>query len=385
MINLFKQQTPVEIIFGVGAVAKLPTISQQYGTRILLVTGNKSMENNSSLQKVIGKLENQCDLVCEKITNEPSPDQINKIVRSHKNTMPDLVIAIGGGSVVDAGKAISGMLKAEYSIENYLEGIGIMQPSGEKVPFIAVPTTAGTGSECTKNAVITKVGKDGFKKSLRHDRYFPDIALVDPELTISCSKLQTAASGLDATTQLLEAFLSVRSTPITNLLALDGLKRILTNLEIAVDQNTIDSRTEVSYASMVSGFCIANAGLGLVHGFAQPLGSIAAIPHGVVCANLIGIVNKVTVNKLRKANDLETLQKYMQVADAIFPNTEDLTKVDLLINKLIELPKKFMLPGFNEFGLSEKDFDGIIEKTSHKYHPVKFTIEELKEILAFAL
>ncbi len=385
MINQFKQQSPTEIIFGLGVIEQLPNLIEQFGDRILLITGKKSINQNLSLQRVLDEFSKRFKVVTEKITNEPSPDQINFIVEIHKAFMPNLVIAIGGGSVLDAGKAISGMLMESHPIENYLEGVGTMLPTGKKVPFIAVPTTAGTGSECTKNAVITKIGKKGFKKSLRHNCYLPNIALVDPALTMSCSNVQTAASGLDATTQLLEAFLSTNSSPMTNALALDGLGRVLSNLEEAVEKNTINSKIEVSYASMISGLCIANAGLGLVHGFAQPLGSIAAIPHGIVCANLIGIVNKLTVHKLKDANNFETLERYKQVANLIFPEVNDSDKIELLINKLLELPKKFKLPSFIEFGLDPKDFDLLIGLTSHKNHPIEFTNNELKEILSFAL
>ena len=385
MIQSFKYQAPSEILFGIGELKQLPQLVARFGKRILLITGNTSFEKLDSVKVVVNEIKRNFILLQAKIANEPSPEQIDEIVRQNKSNLPNVVVAIGGGSVIDGGKAISAMLKADYPIENYLEGIGNKQPSGDKVPFIAIPTTAGTGSECTKNAVITKVGKSGFKKSLRHDEYLPNIAIVDPELTMSCSKMQTAASGLDATTQLLEAFLSGKCNGILETLVLDGLRRILLNIESAVEVGNIEARSEVSYAAMLSGIALANAGLGLVHGFAQPLGSLIGIPHGIVCANLMGIVNKFTVHKLRESNDTISLSRYKTVARFVFPNNDEDKSIDLFIEWLIKLPVKFGLPTFSAFNLTENDFDLILEKTDHKNHPVLFTNSELKQVLSFVL
>src|SRR5689334_12763684 len=200
MVSFQFSVTP-QLHFGAGKISMLPSLAKHYGKRVLLVTGAKSFMQSAHGADAVRSLEALGGTVVHAvIAHEPSPVLIDTIVMEQQ-APADVVIAIGGGSVLDAGKAISAMLPLREPVKNYLEGVGTKSHSGVKVPFIAVPTTAGTGSEATKNAVLSEIGESGFKKSLRHDNFVPDVALIDPELTYSCSPETTAASGMDAFTQ----------------------------------------------------------------------------------------------------------------------------------------------------------------------------------------
>jgi alcohol dehydrogenase class IV len=281
---------------------------------------------------------------------------------------------------MDAGKAISAMLCEEGSICNYLESIGILTPSGKKVPLITCPTTAGTGSEATKNAVITQ--QKEYKKSLRHDNYIPDIALIDPQLCIGCPSSVTSASGMDAFTQLLESYLSTNSTAITDTLALEGISKLMSSIEKAVNNgDDLEARSNMSYAALLSGITLANAGLGVVHGFAQPLGSLFSMPHGMVCGTLMGAVNRISVERLRSENNRHVLEKYAKVAQLISPNKQHDEAIDDLLNYLDRLISQFKLSRLSDFGISEDDFPAIIKETGMKNHPVDLNYNDLQWIL----
>lgn len=197
-------------------------------------------------------------------------------------------MAIGGGSVIDCGKAVAAMLVEDGSVQDYLEGVGTRKPSGAKIPFIAVPTTAGTGSEATKNAVVCD-RKEGYKKSLRHDAYMPDVAVIDPELTMTAPRPVTIACGLDAVSQLIESYTSTKANVFTDSLALTALSHASESLlPHCLDQgNDISLRGKMSYAALISGITLSHAGLGAVHGMAGPLGGLFPVPHGVTCGKLL--------------------------------------------------------------------------------------------------
>ena len=278
------------------------------------------------------------------------------------------------------------MLRSEGSVRDYLEGIGTRIPTGRKVPFIAVPTTAGTGSEATQNAVISELGPKGFKKSLRHSNYVPNMAVVDPELTVSCPPETTAASGMDAFTQLVESYLSTRANPFTDALAFDAIGRIYNSLERAFgDGKNLEARSEIAYAAYISGITLANAGLGVVHGFAQPLGSLFGIPHGVACGTLMAAVNRVTAKKIMMLglSDSMAFGKYVNMGKlfAGFPGKSDTYYLDFCIHELLRLTNELQLPLLSDFGVEGKHFDEIVDLTGLKYHPVELSKEDLKEIL----
>ena len=281
--------TPGRIVFGSGRLSEIGELSQGMGRRFLLVSA-RSMVRNGAAERVAVLLKEKGieSVLYDRVDEEPSPRIVNEATGIARNDECDAVIALGGGSVIDTGKAVSGMAPNSGDIVEYLEGVGtgrVMEH--DPLPMIAIPTTSGTGSERTKNAVITS-REEGFKRSFRDERLYPDIALIDPSLTVSLPPAQTAASGMDALTQLIESYVSRKSTPITDALALYGMNLAGKCLKRAYDDGgDLSAREDMSLASTLSGICLANAGLGAAHGVAAALGCLYGIPHGIACAILI--------------------------------------------------------------------------------------------------
>ncbi len=377
-----------ELFLGCGSVQRLHELTTRYKGVVLFITGGSTLKNIHFLQSIILELKSESRFAgCVKITREPSPRDVDEAVGIYRNANIGCIVAMGGGSVMDAGKAISAMLMAKGSVKEYLEGVGTKTPDGRKVPFIAVPTTAGTGSEATQNAVISRQGPEGFKKSLRHMNYVPDVAVVDPELAVSCPPQITAASGMDAFTQLVESYVSTRANPFTDALALDAIVRVYRSLEAACrNGQNVEARFEMAYAAYVSGITLANAGLGVIHGFAQPLGSLFGIPHGVVCGTLMGAANRITVEKLKEKgpSNRGAARKYVEIGK-LFAGTGgkgDTYYSDFCIAEIERLTHELQLPLLSHYGVKEAHFDDIIAQTSLKYHPVQLDEDDLRTILA---
>jgi alcohol dehydrogenase class IV len=310
---------------------------------------------------------------------------IDAAVIRYRDEKIRLVVAIGGGSVIDAGKAIAAMLYRTESVKDFLEGVGSKEHPGTKVPFIAIPTTSGTGSEATNNAVISEIGITGFKKSLRHENFIPDVAIIDPELTLHCPPDITANSGMDCFTQLVEAYLSTKAFSFTDQLALDGISKLINALPRAWKWGQDnEARAGMSYAALISGICLTNAGLGAVHGFASSIGGLFNIPHGIVCGTLMAPANAVTVKKLRKQDQNHpSLLKYSELGK-FFSNENQKNQdyyVDLFISTLFEWTKMMNIPGLAKYGIKNTDFKKIVELTDNKNNPVKLDKNELTEIL----
>ena len=271
---------------------------------VLLVIGGKSLKDSGEYSKFCESLEAvSISYNVAQISSEPSPKMIDKIAEQARKSGAELVIAIGGGSVLDAGKAIAAMIPLDDGIQNYLEGVGTKSHPGKTLPFVAAPTTAGTGSEATKNAVISSIGDSGFKKSLRHNNFIPDIAVIDPKLMVSCPEKLTAACGLDAITQLLESYVSTKANPITDSLALHALSRTIPAFpKVMRNGGDIQARADMAYGALISGITLANAGLGVVHGYASTIGGYFDIPHGVVCGSLLPTATEVNIRELLKEN-----------------------------------------------------------------------------------
>lgn len=386
MVKSFRFSRLPLIYFGPGNIKVLPGLIRKYGDVIILVTAQESFNRSTYAEALNASFRKEGIRYHHVvIPGEPSPGMIDTVSEKFRNEAVDAVVAIGGGSVLDAGKAISAMMKMEGSVREYLEGVGVREHPGTKLPFIALPTTSGTGSEATKNAVISQIGKDGFKKSLRHDNFVPDIAIIDPDLTISCPRDITAASGMDCFTQLTESFLSDKASEYTDALAWEGLKALKSSLvQSYKNGNDIVARTGMSFAALSSGICLANAGLGVVHGFASSIGGLFNVPHGVVCGTLMAPANALTVRELRKGNtNGEVMNKYIRLG-RLFIDTEgkpDDYYIDGFIQYLGRLSDDLNLPHLGQYGIKEEDLEQICSITELKNNPVKLNTNDLIEIL----
>jgi alcohol dehydrogenase class IV len=386
MVSEFKIARIPIIHFGPGKIQLLPALLKQYNGRVLIIISKSLALISSQIRQF------ESELVKSLINfefiyshGEPTVISVDEIVNSFRNRNISVVCAIGGGSVIDTGKAISAMFGETDSIEAYLEGVGSKVVSGSRLPFIAVPTTAGTGSEATKNAVISKIGNSGYKRSLRHENYVPDIALIDPELSLSCPSDITAASGMDACTQLMESFLSTNSNPFTDTLAIRGLEAIRDSLLPAFfDGSKLKARSDMSFAAMLSGITLTNAGLGVVHGFASSIGGNFDIPHGVICGTLLAEVHKANVYRLMEQNsNKDQIDKIVLLANLFFPDAE-LSNLDLIIkfsDLLTQWTNTLQIPRLGKYGVSKADVEQIIKITDLKNNPVKLSDSALKEIL----
>lgn len=387
MVKAFQFSRLPKIYFRNGILSELPSMVSQYGKSAVLVTGKKSFTSSDNAKKLFYDLNsNGIAYTVISIPGEPTPDMIDTAVSELRDEDFKVIISIGGGSVIDAGKAISAMMHIPDSVSQYLEVVGNKEHPGTKLPFIAIPTTSGTGSEATKNAVISRIGENGFKRSLRHDNFIPDIALIDPELTIDCPKEITAASGMDCFTQLTEAYLSVKSNQYTDALVLEGLKAIKSSLLTAyLNGNDIDARSGMSFAALTSGICLANAGLGAVHGFASSIGGRYEIPHGLICGTLMAKSNEINIRELRKRDSGSLALKKYAVLGRLFidsgGNTEDFY-IDGFIQYLKRISDEMNLISLKSFAADRKDIELICSTTDLKNNPVALSTESLAEIFS---
>jgi alcohol dehydrogenase class IV len=391
MIPSFNFARIPHIIFGPGKLVNLYSLIPQYGKSVLLVVGAGSLEKSGKLDEIKIALEEKLiDYHVYEIKGEPSPNMVDKATKMYRNKRIDLVIGIGGGSVTDAGKAISAMIPKEDSVKNYLEGIGIKSHDGKKIPYIAIPTTSGTGSEATKNAVISEIGHNGFKKSLRHDNLIPDVAIIDPELMKSCPASITAACGMDAFTQLVESYVSSNANPITDALAFSGMKYMKDALIPACSHGSsdINVRSSMAYGSLISGITLANAGLGVIHGFASPIGAYFKIPHGVVCGTLLAEAIKMNIKVLKErgSEGEVSLEKYAHIGAML--SNEPLNKGEeisqyllILIETLENWTDLLKLDKLSNYGISNEDITYIVDNTALKNNPVSLNKKDLIEIL----
>lgn len=377
------------ISFGIGCLDKLTSITESLGSRFLVVIGDGFRGRQISWISIENKLLRAgTRLTYVHISAEPTPEVIDTIVTSSNPDEIDGVVAIGGGSVLDTGKAIAAMLPAGEKIEQFLEGVGSRTPDGRKLPFVAVPTTAGTGSEASANAVITKPGPNGYKKSLRHQNYVPDFALIDPELMRTCPPALTAACSMDAFTQLVEAFLSTQSSPITDAIAWSGIEALQRSLVQAYQNgNDLGARSDTAYAALCSGIVLANAGLGVIHGLAPALGSRFCIPHGVACGTLMGAGNEITLRKLNEFEQSDSkyqpfLNKYHRLG-CLFSRqrTEVKTEANYFIEEVHRIIDLLKLPRLSDFGAKPEDLAELLDAASNKNNPVELSREDIQNIL----
>lgn len=375
-----------QIEFGFDSINSLPEHIRERGGSVLLLTGADSLKHYGNRDPILSLLdEGHLDISLVEICHEPSPQLIDSIVQQHTAQKIDVVTAIGGGSVVDAGKAVSAMLPHGEAVKQYLEGVGCRRPTGEKIPFIAIPTTAGTGSEVTSNAVISQSGKDGFKKSLRHDRYIPDLALIDPLLMRSCPPEITAACGLDTFSQLVEAYLSTKSSPVTDAIAWKGIQSVHQSLfRVYQEPEDIYGRSQMALASLCSGIVLMNAGLGVVHGLAPALGCLFPISHGAVCGTLMAAANDITLRKLEvEQQNNEALLKYTKLGKLCSTKADKSDEYyrKSFIEYLHSLTRALKIPRLSQFDVRTADLGEIAAASSNKNNPAALTHEEMLTIL----
>lgn len=279
----FRLDQPALVLFGPGTSADLPGLVRRLGRRVLLVTGAAWLERSGRLAPLAASMGEVERHACP--AGEPTTESVEEARRHARTFRPDVIVAVGGGSVLDTAKALAGLLRSDEPVERFLEGFGAMlEVPDPGVPWIAVPTTAGTGAEATRNAVI-RVPESGVKRSMRSPRLLASAVVVDPELTVDLPASVTGTGGLDALTQLVEAHVSRKANPFTSSLARGAFLPLLDALDGLVDAPAdIGLRTDASYGAFVSGIALANAGLGAAHGFAAGIGGMFDIPHGLLCA-----------------------------------------------------------------------------------------------------
>lgn len=395
IINNFSIARLPRIEFGSGVFSKIAAICCLFGQKVLLVSGHRSFENTiyySQLKKQFS--DNNISWSHLKIEGEPTPQVVDEAVEQFSDEAFEVVLGVGGGSALDAAKAIAGLLKVKQSVMDFLEGVGPeLTYEGPSVPFIAVPTTAGTGSEATKNSVLSVQGKDGFKKSFRDDKLVAEYAIVDPDLLATCPKDVVAANGMDALTQLLESYISTRSNTMTDALAISGIKAVCKGLMpmFEAGNETAEARSQMAYGSMLSGVCLAQTGLGSVHGLASPLGAFYPIPHGVVCGTLVAQATDVNIMAmLSRERNNPALDKYAHLGDVLagkkFNNKHE--SWERLCGVLTEWTEKMQLPLLSEFGVTEDKLDHVVAHcrgSSMQTNPVVLTDAEIKELLLYRL
>jgi alcohol dehydrogenase len=387
------------ITFGAGVFSQVPAIVARHGSRALLVTGGRSFSASPRRAELEADLaEAGVTLVgAISVSGEPGPTDVEGPVATYRGHDVEVVIGVGGGAALDTAKAIAGLLPVTTELMDHLEGVGRGIPyPGTALPVVAVPTTAGTGAEATRNAVITKRGSDGYKRSFRHESMVPADAVVDPDLLAGAPRSLIAANGLDALTQLLEAYTSQRATPMTDALARDGLAACRDGLLAwHADPDGPDApsaRSRMAYAALLSGMCLANAGLGAVHGLASPLGAQLPIPHGMACGAVLWQTIRANITALTERDpDSPALPKYAEAGRilASLPTTirDGATRVQL-VDGLHDMVEALAVPRLSTFGMTKAHIPLIVADSpgsSMRTNPVALTDEELTYILEQAL
>jgi len=378
----FEFATATRIIFGPGTIREVVPEAAKMGELAFVITG-RSPERAGPLLEQLNK--HAIEYTTFSVPAEPTTTIVNEAVKQARQAQSDLVIGIGGGSTIDTGKVVAAMLTNSGRLLDYLEVVGLGKPlTKSPAPYIAIPTTAGTGAEVTRNAVLA-VPEHQVKVSMRGPFMLPRLAVVDPVLTHSMPPSTTASTGLDALTQLIEAYVSNKANPLTDGICQQGLKRAGCSLQKAYENGSdSNAREDMALASLFSGLALANAKLGAVHGFAGPLGGMISAPHGVICARLLPFVCQANVQALQSREpDSPALARYEQIARILTDeNTAQAADAVAWVQGLCAALK---VPPLAQFGLKEKDFPTVVAKAQKssgmKGNPISLTDDELMEIL----
>ncbi|HEX4060703.1 MAG TPA: iron-containing alcohol dehydrogenase [Streptosporangiaceae bacterium] len=386
----FEFATAARVIVGVGRAGELPEVVAGLGSRVLVCTG-ADPSRHAGLLAGLG-----APAATFPVAGEPTVDLARAALAAAREHGADVVIAVGGGSVIDTGKAVAMLLGNGGDPLDYLEVVGAgRQITRPAVPCVAVPTTAGTGAEVTANAVLASPGH-GLKASLRSPLMIPKVALVDPRLTVSCPPQVTAASGLDALTQCLEPFVSARANPVTDGLAREGLRRAGTGLRAAyADGSDLRAREDMAVCSLLGGMALANAKLGAVHGLAGVIGAIAEVPHGVACATLLAPVIEANVQALRSGPPgpadvawyAEVAARYAEVARLLTGRGDAVA--DEGVAWIRDTVTRLDVRGLGSFGLGPQHAGDVAAKASKsssmRGNPVRLAQDALKTVFLQAL
>jgi alcohol dehydrogenase class IV len=382
----FEFATATRIIFGEGTLREAGPAVAAMGSRALLVLGRTSVRAHRLIEDLKSR---NVECVSFHVATEPTTDLVRAGTQRAKEERCDLVIGFGGGSVLDAGKAMAALLTNQGELSDYLEVIGLGKPLTQpSAPYITIPTTAGTGTEVTRNAVLASP-QHRVKVSLRSPLLLPKLALVDPELTYELPAALTASTGMDALTQLIEPYVSVRANPLTDALCLDGMRRVSRSLRRSFEngQDTA-ARSDMAFASLLGGLALANAGLGAVHGFAAPLGGMFPAPHGAVCAALLPHVMRANVEALRERQpENRALQRYGEIARILTGSSQ--ATADDGIAWVLSLCASLRIAPLKAYSVTIQDLPDLVAKSaqasSMRGNPIPLTSDEMTRILRQAL
>jgi alcohol dehydrogenase class IV len=382
----FEFATATRIIFGAGTLREVGPLAANMGAKALVVTGSTAARARPLLDILAAQ---GIDYDTFSVAVEPTTEVAREGTQAARGGGCDFVVGFGGGSVLDTGKAIAALLTNGGDPLDYLEVIGKGQPLTQPAaPYIAIPTTAGTGAEVTRNAVLASP-EHRVKVSLRSPLILPAVALVDPELTHSVPPAVTATTGLDALTQVLEPYVSSRANPLTDALCREGLQRAARSLRRAYQHgDDAAAREDMALVSMFGGLALANAGLGAVHGFAGPFGGMFHAPHGGICASFLPHVMAANVELLSENQpESDVLRRYDEVARLL--TGDDSATAGDGVAWVQDLSASLQVPSLSSYGLTEADFPALIEKaaaaSSMRGNPVKLTAEQMRDILVQAL
>jgi len=380
--------SPAKIRFGWGSRSEVGELARPLGRRARIVLGSRTLANSSEYEQILASLRSAGVEPHHlfTITHEPEVRDVDEAVKSlleHAPLTDDFLIGLGGGAAIDLAKAVAAMAtnRSGTSVKDYLEGVGSgLQITEAPLPMMAIPTTAGTGSEATKNAVISSY-EPKFKKSLRSDLMIPDVVLVDPELAVSVPANTTAYSGMDAITQCIESYISQKSQPIPRALALQGTRLAVPSIEEAVnDPFSRQARSRMAHAALLSGMALANSGLGMAHGVAAALGVHSKVPHGLACAVMLPVALRV--------NQVVAQRRLAELARECGHDTEDSTdaqQVDEFIQRIERLCQSVNIPKkLSDLGVTQDQLSEIVQSSrgnSMSGNPQELSDRELHQIL----
>ncbi len=377
------------IIVERGGIKRLGELAREHGTRALLV--HNARETGQRAQEILSSAGLSVASYVHK--GEPTVTTVMQVIDLGRQSDAQVVIGLGGGSAIDCSKAAAAILANGGEPLDYMEVVGrgkkITRPS---LPWIAVPTTAGTGAEATRNAVVA-APEQQFKASIRSEHMLPRLALLDAELAVDVRREVTAASGADALCQLIESYTSAKANPISDGLALEGIMRAAKSLQRVYDEpQDVEARENMAIAALLSGITLTNAGLGAVHGFAAPMGGRYPVPHGVVCAALLPHVIRANVRALRqRLPNSPVLARYSIIGPSLTGEgyiSAD-AAIDAAVNYIAELTCYMQIPPLRQYGVKHEDIPQLVaaarKSSSMRYNPIELTEDELAGILEAAI